>query len=91
MSMVAIVYLTDMPSSNKTPSAGIVLSNVVLSVPIVRDLNTAEPFSGVLLINSTVPAVPPDTIENPLSLTLLLPFMASAQRSPYPTLMFAAY
>ena len=68
--MVPIVYLTVIPLSNKTPSSGIVLSTVLLSVPIVLDLNNVVPDSGVPSINSITPAVPPDTIEKPFNLTL---------------------
>lgn len=80
-----------MPLSNKTPSAGIVLSVVVLAVPIVLALNKVVPSSGAPFMNSIVPAVPPETIDIPLSLILLLPCIAWAHSDPEPTVMLAAY
>jgi hypothetical protein len=65
------VYLTQAPLLNKTPSDGIEKSLVVFAVPSVLYLNKVVPLSGDPLINSTSPAVPPDTTDIPLSLTLL--------------------
>ena len=70
MSMVPTVYFMVKPLANKTPSSGIVLSSVVLSVPIVLALNNVVPLSGVPSINSMTPAVPPETIEKPFKRTL---------------------
>ena len=76
ISAVSSVYLIAKPLLNTTPSEGIVLSITVFAVPIVRDLNKVVPSSGAPSINSTSPAVPPDVIDIPFNLTLLLPFTA---------------
>ena len=76
MSATSKVYLMLAPSWNRTPSEGIVLSITVLAVPIVLDLNKVVPDSGVPLMNSTSPAVPPEVTERPFSLIRLLPSTA---------------